>query len=178
MKISVYIATSLDGFIARLDGAIDWLAGGDFDGPTEDYGYRAFMASVDVLVMGRHSFEKVLTFDQWPYEGKRVIVLSSRGVAIPAALRASVECRSAAPAELVRQLAAEGAQHLYIDGGKTVQGFLAAGRVDRLILTRIPVLIGSGLPLFGPLPSDLQLRHVATRAYASGLVQSEYTLPR
>jgi dihydrofolate reductase len=85
-----------------------------------------------------------------------------------------VEQMSGPPAEIVSRLAATGAQHLYIDGGVTIQGFLRAGLIHRLIITRVPVLIGEGIPLFGPVPGDIQLRHIATRQYRSGLITSEY----
>lgn len=172
MKASVYIATSLDGFIARPDGELDWLGGGNGSG--EDYGYQAFMDTVDVLVMGRHTYEKVLTFGAWPYDSKRVVVLSSRPLVIPEHLSPSVEAMSCSPEELVQRLAERGAEHLYVDGGRTIQRFLAAGLIQRLIITRVPVLIGAGIPLFGQLPRDIRLRHAETRSYATGLVQSEY----
>lgn len=177
IKASVYIATSLDGFIARPDGGLDWLPGasGDSGGDGgEDYGYHAFMDSVDALVMGRHTYETAVAFDPWPYAGTPVVVLSSRPVPIPAPLTAVVESMSAPPHEVVRRLAARGAKHLYIDGGKTIQGFLAAGLIQQLIITTVPILIGSGIPLFGPLPHDIRLRHVETRAFANGMVQSRY----
>lgn len=174
MRTTVYIATSLDGFIARADGAIDWLPTPDGG---QDYGYAAFFASVDVLVMGRATYETVQTFGAWPYEQKAVVVLSHRPVPIAPALT-RVEAMSGAPAEILARLQARGHQHAYIDGGKTVQAFIGAGLVDRLIVTRIPVLLGAGLPLFGPVPADVRLRHVATRSFPDGLVQSEYELPR
>lgn len=173
MKASVFIATSLDGFIARENGDLDWLPTGHGDGG-EDYGYKAFMETVDVLIMGRNTYEKVLTFGAWPYETTPVIVLSSRPLAIPTHLSATVESISAAPAELVARLAARGARHLYIDGGKAIQGFLDAGLIQRLIITRVPVLLGRGIPLFGPLHRDSVLRHIDTRHFPNGLVQSEY----
>ncbi|MDF2630041.1 MAG: riboflavin biosynthesis protein RibD protein [Symbiobacteriaceae bacterium] len=176
MLVSVFIATSLDGFIARPDGAIDWLPAGDGSG--EDYGYQEFMDSVDTLVMGRNTYEMARSFGAWPYAGKPVVVLSTRPVAIPAEIADSVEAMSAPPDEVVRRLAARGARHLYIDGGKTIQGFLAAGLVSQMIITRVPVLLGSGLPLFGPLPQDVHLRHTETRSYADGLVQSRYAVAR
>jgi dihydrofolate reductase len=169
MTISVFVGTSVDGFIARPDGALDFLpAGGG-----EPHGYDEFIASVDALVIGRHTFETVLAFPEWPYGDKRVVVLSSRPLDLSAAAGV-VEQRGGAPADIVAQLAATGARHLYVDGGITVQQFLRAGLVDRLIITRVPVLIGQGIPLFGTLPHDVRLRHIATRQYASGLVQSEY----
>lgn len=170
MKISVFIATSLDGFIARPNGDIDWLpAGGG-----EPHGYDEFIASVDALVIGRKTFETVLAFPAWPYADKRVVVLSSRPLDLSAVAGGVVEQMAGTPAEIVSRLAATGADHLYIDGGITIQRFLRAGLIERLIITRVPVLIGDGIPLFGPLPHDLRLRHVATRHFPSGLVQSEY----
>jgi dihydrofolate reductase len=168
--VSVFVGASLDGFIARPNGDLDWLpAGGG-----EPHGYNEFVASVDAIVLGRKSFEKVLTFEAWPYGDKRVVVLSSRPLDLSAASGGLVEQMAGPPAEIVSQLAASGAHHLYLDGGITIQRFLRAGLIQRLIITRVPVLIGEGVPLFGALPQDLRLRHVATRHYPSGLVQSEY----
>ena len=169
MKASVFIATSLDGFIARLNDDLDWLpAGGG-----EEHGYEAFMATVDALVIGRRSYEKVLSFDPWPYGEKPVFVLSSRPLA-PAPAGAAVERMSGTPVEIVSQLAARGVRHIYVDGGITIQRFLQAGLIQRLVITRIPVLLGAGIPLFGSLQRDIVLHHVGTRQYASGMVQSEY----
>ena len=170
--VSVFIATSLDGFIARPNGDLDWLpAGGG-----EPHGYHEFIASVDAIVIGRKSFEKVLTFEVWPYDDKRVVILSSRPVDLSAVRGGVVEQMSGTPPEIVSQLAAGGAHHLYVDGGITIQRFLRAGLIQRLIVTRVPVLIGDGVPLFGTLPRDIRVRHVATRHFPSGLVQSEYHL--
>jgi dihydrofolate reductase len=169
MKASVFIATSLDGFIARANGDIDWLpAGGG-----EEHGYEAFMATVDALVIGRKTYETVLAFDAWPYGEKPVFVLST-GTLAPAPPGAVVEHMSGAPAEIVSQLAARGVRHVYVDGGITIQRFLQAQLIQRLIITRVPVIIGTGIPLFGAVQRDIVLRHVGTRQYASGLVQSEY----
>ena len=169
MKASVFVGTSLDGFIARANGELDFLpAGGG-----EPHGYDEFMATVDALVIGRNTFETVLAFDSWPYGNKPVFVLSTRPLA-PTPPGAVVEHMSGAPADIVSQLAARGIRHIYVDGGITIQRFLQAGLVQRLIITRVPVLIGDGIPLFGPLERDITLKHVATRHYASGLVQSEY----
>jgi dihydrofolate reductase len=170
MAVSVFVGTSVDGFIARPNGDLDWLpAGGG-----EPHGYDEFIASVDAIVIGRNTFEKVLTLGPWFYGTKRVVVLSSRPVDLSAAAEGVVEQMAGAPEEIVAKLAASGAQHLYVDGGITVQRFLRVGLVDRLVITRVPVLIGDGIPLFGTLPRDMRLRHVATRHYPSGLVQSEY----
>jgi dihydrofolate reductase len=172
MTVSVFIGTSLDGFIARPNGDLDWLpAGGG-----EPHGYDEFIASVDALVIGRKTFEKVLTFEAWPYGDKRVVVLSSRPVDLSAVRGGIVEHMAGPPAEIVSRLAARGVHHLYVDGGITIQRFLQAGLVQRLIITRVPVLIGDGIPLFGALHRDIRLRHVATQQYPSGLVKSEYAV--
>jgi dihydrofolate reductase len=172
MTVSVFVGTSVDGFIARANGALDFLP----PGGGEPHGYDEFIASVDALVIGRKTFETVLSFAEWPYGDKRVVVLSSRPVdlSVAAARGGVVEQMAGTPAEIVSKLAASGAHHLYVDGGITVQGFLRAGLVQRLIITRVPVLIGDGIPLFGTLPRDMRLRHVATQHYPSGLVKSEY----
>lgn len=175
MKTSVYIATSLDGFIARPNGDMDWLPGADGSGDGEDYGYRAFIESVDALVMGRRTFEKVLTFGDWPYQVP-VIVLSSRPLEIPDSNRESVESMSGSPSDLVERLAGRGFRHLYVDGGETIQRFLRAGLVRQLIVTRVPVLIGDGIALFGSLQEDIALRHLETRSFPTGFVQSVYEI--
>jgi dihydrofolate reductase len=170
MTASVFVGTSLDGFIARRNGDLDFLP----EGGGEPHGYDEFMASVDAVVIGRKTFEKVLTLGPWPYGDKRVVVLSSRPVDLSATAGGVVEQMAGPPAQIVSQLAAGGAEHLYVDGGITIQGFLKAGLIQRLIVTRVPVLIGDGIPLFGALARDIPLRHVATRQYSSGFVQSEY----
>ena len=171
MKASVFIGTSVDGFIARANGNLDFLP----PGGGEPHGYDEFMSTVDALVIGRNTFETVLTFDAWPYAEKPVFVLSTRPLA-NAPLGAVVERMSGEPSDIVSRLEARGLQHVYVDGGITIQQFLQAGLIQRLIITRVPVLIGTGIPLFGPLPSDIALTHIATRQYASGLVQSEYVV--
>ncbi|MBO9539463.1 dihydrofolate reductase [bacterium] len=178
-KTSVFIATSLDGFIARKDGSIDWLEVANTWVPEgEDCGYHAFFSTVDVLVMGRASFETVVGFETWPYGDKRVVVLSRREMAIPAALARTVTASSEAPRDLVNRLTAEGAKHLYIDGGITIQRFFAEDLIDELTITTIPVLLGEGRPLFGPLEKDIALTHVATKAYDFGFVQAVYRVAR
>lgn len=172
MKASVFIGTSLDGFIARRNGEFDFLPA---DGG-EPHGYNEFIASVDTIVIGRKTFETVLPMKPWPYGKKRVVVLSSRPLDFSAVVGGVVEQMSGDPAEIVARLAATGANHLYIDGGITIQRFLRGGLIQRLIITRVPVLIGEGIPLFGALPHDFRLRHVATKHYPSGLVTSEYEI--
>ena len=134
MRASVYIATSLDGFIARENGGIDWLAATQAASGAEDYGYQAFMASIDVLVMGRNTFELAQTFAEWPYGDTPVVVLSSRAVTIPDRLRKTVEAMNGTTAQVMQQLAARGWRHAYVDGGRTIQGFLNAGAIQELII--------------------------------------------
>jgi dihydrofolate reductase len=172
VKASVFIGISLDGFIARPNGEFDFLS------PEGDipHGFEEFFASVDALIIGRKTFETVLSFDTWPYGDKRVVVLSSRPIDFSKVAGGVVEQMSGPPEEIVSQLAAKGVQHAYVDGGVTIQRFLRAGLIQRMIITRVPVLIGEGIPLFGSLPRDIRLRHVATRSYPTGLVQSEYDI--
>jgi dihydrofolate reductase len=172
MRASVFVGVSVDGFMARANGDLDWLP----EGGGEPHGYDEFMASVDTLVIGRKTFETVLAYETWPYGDKRVVVLSRRAVDLSAVREGNVQQMAGPPAEIAARLADLGATHVYVDGGLTIQDFLRAGLVQRLIITRVPVLIGEGIPLFGALPRDVRLRHVATRHYPSGLVQSEYVV--
>jgi len=176
---SVFIATSLDGFIARKDGDLSWLDRANATVPPgTEMGFEPFLRSVDAIVMGRASFEKVLTFGHWPYGETRVIVQSRNPVAIDHALARTVSSSSEAPAALCERLAGEGARRLYIDGGVTIQRFLAAGLIDDLTITIIPVVLGEGLPLFGPLPADVTLRLVDATRFDFGYVQLRYRVVR
>ena len=167
----VFVGTSVDGFIARRNGSLDWLPP---DGG-EEHGYTAFIAAVDAIVMGRGTFDTVLTFDHWPFQ-KPVIVLTRRECNAVLRPEARVEFMSDAPRAVVARLAERGMTRLYIDGGVTIQRFLDAGLIDRMTITRVPVIIGDGIPLFGPTRRDLRLEHLTTRSYASGLVTSEYAV--
>jgi len=177
VKCSVFIATSMDGFIARKNGDLDWLPGSDGDSSEtdEDHGYSAFFASIDALVMGRNTYEMVCSFGEWPYT-KDVIVMSSAYPSDLVEVRKGVKGSSLPPAKLLARLAETGISHVYVDGGKTIQGFLAAGLIQEMTITRIPVLIGEGIPLFGPLGHDIKLQHLGTTSYANGLVQSKYAI--
>jgi dihydrofolate reductase len=170
IQASVFIGVSVDGFIARSDGNLDFLP----PGGGEPHGYAEFFASIDALVIGRKTFETVLAFPEWPYGDKTVVVLSSHPLDFSAVRGGVVEQMAGDPVEIVTRLAARGFRHLYIDGGVTIQEFLGAGLIQRLIITRVPVLIGQGIPLFGALHPDVKLHHVETRSYGSGLVKSEY----
>ncbi len=174
MRTSVCVGISLDGFLARPNGAYDFLmAGLDADG--EFNGYNAFFATVDVVLLGRNTYDVVLPFPKWPYGATPVFVLSSRPLAPPPSA-AIVERISGTPPQVFAQLASRGFRHAYVDGGITIQQFLRAGLIHRLVITRVPVLVGSGLPLFGPIDADIRLMHLATRELRGGTVQSEYRI--
>ncbi|PAP77265.1 dihydrofolate reductase family protein [Rubrivirga marina] len=170
-EAAVYIVTSLDGYVAREDGGLDGLPG---FAAGEDYGYAASMATVDALVMSRHPYETVRSFDAWPNGETRVVVLSHCGVDVPEALRRTVAVRADEPADVLHGLGPEGVRRVYLDGGRTTQGFLRGGLVTEMVLTRVPALPGSGIPTFGPPGGDVRLQHVETEASPGGLVQSRY----
>jgi len=175
MKIMVYIGTSLDGFIARKDGDIDWLV--QFANDEAIHSYKEFLKRIDAIVIGRGSFEKVLSFPSWPYE-KEVFVLSSSIKQVPDKAKGKVTILSMKPRELLHYLSGKGFSSIYIDGGKVIQEFLKEDLVDELIISKAPVLIGSGIPLFGYLSNDLPLKHITTEIHSNGLVRSYYARKR
>jgi dihydrofolate reductase len=169
---AAFIATSLDGYIARSDGSIDWLTSrAEQAGET---GYDEFLASVDTVVLGRNTYELAAGFDRWPYDGKQVEVLST--TLDPEADERILVHRTLDA--LVETLTDRGAQRVYADGAATIQTFLNAGLRNELTITTAPVLIGTGIPLFGPVPSDISLTHNATRTLKAGFIQSDYTVNR
>lgn len=174
MNTIVYIGTSLDGFIAREDGDISWLV--KFESTVRD-DYNEFISKIDAIVIGRGTFEKVFSFPSWPYE-KKVFVLSTRLKEVPVMLREKVTLLSMGPEELLSYLSNEGFSNIYIDGGKVIQGFLRKDCIDELIITKAPVLIGRGIPLFADLAADLQFKHIETRVFSNGLVKSHYKRER
>ncbi len=173
----VFIATSLDGYVARKNHQLDWLMKQNTSG--EEHGYNTFIEGVDGLVMGRGSFETLLTSDDWPYS-KPVIVMSQQltEADIPPPLSDKVRLTDRSPGEVMNMLESEGWTHAYIDGGKIVQSFLRAGLINDMILTRIPILIGEGIPLFGALDGDIDLVHEGTQSFPSGLVTSHYRVAK
>lgn len=175
MKVAVYIAASVDGFIAKKDGDVAWLHDFRYAIEGEDFGYAQFMADVDCIVMGRNTYEKVLEFETWPFTGKRVVVLSSTLLRVD---QPDTELSAETPAALLHKLAAEGIKKVYLDGGKTIQSFLRDGLVHEMTITRIPILLGSGLPLFGQLDASVHLQHSKSHAYANGFVQSTWFVLR
>lgn len=169
----VYIATSLDGFVARADHTLDWLMKQPTAG--EEHGYDAFMASVDGLVMGRGSYQTVLGFDAWPYS-KPVVVMSrtldqSR---VPDELQNKVRITDLKPVEVMKDLSSRGWARAYVDGGRVVQSFLREGLIEDLVITTVPILLGEGVRLFGPLDGDVDLELLGSKAFPSGLVQNHY----
>lgn len=167
-RVSVYLALSLDGHIAREDGGLDWLEPMQATG--EDYGYAEFYASVDALVLGRRTYDAVLGFPEWPFDGKRVVVLTHR----PVEPRHGERVHAGALEPLLRDLARDGVRRVYLDGGVAVRGALAAGLVDDLTLSWVPVVLGRGRPLFDATVPASAWELVGSRAYASGLVQCTY----
>ena len=168
---SVFIGVSLDGFIAREDGDLEWLtsrgaaAGGDL-------GYQEFADGIDTVVMGRGTYEPGLTYDPWPHEGKHVAVLSTT-------LEAGTDPRVTVYRvldELVRGLTERGTKSVYVDGGQVIRAFLRAGLIDEMTITTVPVLLGEGLPLFGPIGRDVPLTHLSTKVFGAGVVQSTYAV--
>lgn len=175
IKCSVYIAASVDGFIAKPGGDLDWLLRPEFAvSKIRGLSYEEFISTVDALVMGRNSFEKVLSFPEWPYGSTPVVVLTGRGLVIPDHVRGTVRTASGSPEQIVSQLASEGKRHLYIDGGITIQRFLKARLIDEITITLIPVLLGGGIPLFGPDGIEQPLRLIDSLASDNGVVQVRY----
>ena len=175
MRSIVFIGTSLDGFIARKNGDIDWLV--QYANNEAVDAYEKFMSSIDTIVIGRGTFEKVLSFPSWPYE-KKVFVLSTSIKEVPAALKEKVTILSMKPAEVLHYLSGKGFSNIYVDGGKVIQDFLIEDLIDELIISKVPVLTGSGIPLFGHLDGDLQFKHNRTETGTNGLVRSYYERKR
>jgi dihydrofolate reductase len=171
MKTIVYIGTSLDGFIARKDGDIDWLT--KFANDEAINAYKELMSRIDAIVIGRGTFDKVLTFPSWPYE-KKVFVLSSSIKQVPEKVTDKVTILSMKPTELLSCLTEKGFSSIYIDGGKVIQDFLKENLIDDLIISKVPIIIGTGIPLFGYLDTDIQFDHIKTVVASNGLVRSYY----
>ncbi len=171
----VFIATSLDGYIARDDGSIDWLL--QRDDPNEEHGYSSFIADKELIVMGRGCYEKILSFDTWPYSVP-VIVMSKQlaDSTIPQELTGKLRFTQQAPKEVMQELELQGIQKIYIDGGQLVQSFLRDGLIADMVICTVPVLIGSGRSLFGSLSSDMDFHLMSCHSFPSGLVQSTYRL--
>ena len=179
LKCSVYIATSLDGYIAKPNGDIEWLHNPEY-GPMDEGGlsYEQFISGIDVIVMGRNTYEKVLEFNPWPYEGTTVVVLTNRSLEIPGELQEKVITASGEPKHVVQELAGRGFRNLYIDGGLTIQRFLAAGLIDEITITQIPIILGDGIPLFGKMDNEFPLKLIDSTVYENGFVQFRYVVKK
>jgi dihydrofolate reductase len=183
---SVFLGMSVDGFIARLDGDLSWLTGSSEspgeggsapepdDGAGGDFGFGEFVAGVDAVLMGRSTYAFIQPFADWPYQGKPVHVLST--TLQPGADGRITVHRSFD--EAVAALSASGYRTVYVDGGRTVHDFLAAGLIGELTFSRVPVLIGTGHTPFGAFPADIPLEHMRTRTFPGGMVQSTYRVLR
>jgi len=172
-KISVYIAMSIDGYIARENGDLDWLENIPSNS-NEDYGFKDFMNSVDVLILGRNTYDVVSKFDKWPYKEKRVIVISKR----LKNTRKEAELFSGDIHQLIYKLHIEGIKHIYVDGGITISKFLNAKMVDQIIITVIPIILGNGIRLFNPIIAEQNCNLISTQSYSNGLVQLRYELSK
>jgi len=173
----VFIATSLDGFIARKNDDIEWLT--SYPTLGEDHGYNAHIAEMDGIIMGRGTYEKVLTFDQWYYTKPTIVLSRSLDPAsVPEHLKSQIEIVAATPQEAMDLVGARGWKKIYADGGQLIQSFLRAGLIEDIIISTIPILLGDGIPLFGRLDKDIALEHLRTTSFPSGLVQSHYRVRR
>src|SRR6476620_9210661 len=175
MKTIVYVGTSLDGFIARTDGDFDWLT--QFANADAIHSYEEFMNRIDAIVIGRGTFEKILSFSSWPSE-KKAFVLSTSLKQLPYTLSDKAVLLSMKPKELLGYLSGMGFSSIYVDGGKVIQSFLKEDLIDDLIISKVPVLIGNGIPLFGYLNVDLKFKHMRTETQSNGLVRSYYKRER
>ncbi len=175
MKATVYIGTSIDGFIADTNGNVDWLE--KFANHDVFEGFAEFMKAIDAVVVGRGTFEKVLTYPSWPYS-KKVFVLSTTLTTIPQRLGDKAEILSMRPRDILKHLEGKGFSRIYVDGGRTIQNFLRDDCIDEMIISTVPVLLGSGIPLFGALDVHLMFKHEQTDVFSNGLVKSRYVRKR
>ena len=178
VKVSAFLGTSLDGFIAREDGSIEWLNDAHKKvSSDEDFGFKSFLVSIDLIIMGRKTFEQVITFANWQYNNTKIIVLTSKNIEIPEKLKQTVTtCNSTSPKQLIKELSDQSINHIYIDGGTVIQDFLSAGLVDEITVTIVPILIGKGKSFSGLLSKDLSLEHLKTTVFNFGFVQVKYKI--
>lgn len=176
MRTVVYIATSLDGFIARQDGDIKWLI--NIPNPdNSDFGYSEFIAGIDGILMGRNTYETALNFEPWPYN-RPVFVLSNILESVPHELEGKAEIINGNLKDLLKRLEVRGIKNLYVDGGRTIQSFLKEDLIDEMIITTVPVLLGEGIPLFGHLDNDLKFRCEKVEFISEYLVKHYYRRDR
>lgn len=178
MTNTVYIGCSIDGFIARKDGSVDFLDNVDPPPEGEDYGWNDFFGPLDALVMGRNTYDVVLDFKVWHYNKKKVMVLTNREIEIPDFIKGDVFPFKGTPQEAIKHLANLGCKNLYIDGGKVIQDFLNANLVDRMVITYVPILIGDGIRLFDNLKIEQKFKLEKVSHFETGLVSLDYRLKK
>ncbi|GLQ31358.1 dihydrofolate reductase family protein [Litoribrevibacter albus] len=182
MKCSVFIATSVDGYIATIDGGVEWLdesGNSDVDmGEQSDMGFNSFIGSVDCMIIGRHCMEKLASFnltpEQWPYGNIRIIALSNSVKQVPNSLKGRVELYSGDISALISELENDGFKHAYIDGGSTITSFLQEKLINEITITQVPILLGDGKPLFGVMSQQTKLKNAQATAFANDFVQVKY----
>ena len=173
-NVILYIAVSLDGYIARVDGGVDWLNG--FTMPGEDYGYAAFYKSVDCIVMGSRTYQQVLDFGDWPYPGKMSIVFTHRESRTD---REDIEFSSGDVELILQNIKARGYDSIWLlGGGYLVRAFMTKGLVDEYIISIIPLILGEGIALFNPVKLEERLEFVEALTFPDGLVQLHYKRAR
>jgi dihydrofolate reductase len=169
MNIILYIASSLDGYIARPDGAVDWL---ELEQGVGDYGYEAFYASVDALVMGRKTYDFCLSVDEWPYAGKQTFVLTGQNLQ---SQRAAVKFLMGDVRQCVQSIANQGYHTLWLVGGGTlVQEFCRYSLIDQYIIFIMPILLGTGIPLFPEFHNNIRLELASEQTFPGGVVKLHY----
>ena len=183
MKCSVYIATSIDGYIATPDGGVDWLhTSGNLEADmgSEDMGFQSFMDSVDCMIMGRKCMEMIssmnITPEQWPYGDVRIVVLSNTVKEPPKNLSGKIEMYSGDVQELIIKLESSGFKHAYIDGGSTITSFINLKLIDEMTITKAPVLLGGGVPLFGKINTSVKLENAKASTFPNDFIQVKYNV--
>ncbi|TGL85276.1 dihydrofolate reductase [Leptospira congkakensis] len=174
-KYKAFIASSLDGFIARADGSIDWLTSQEYTLEKNDFGYSSFMAGIDCIIMGRTTFETVLSFETYPFVSIPVYVLT-RNSSYKFESDYQIEIFHGNLCELNSKLETQQIKVAYVDGGQLIQSFINESLLNELTITQIPILLGSGLPLYGNLTKETKLKHIQTQSFLNGFVQSTYQI--
>ncbi|MCV6606792.1 MAG: dihydrofolate reductase family protein [Campylobacterales bacterium] len=175
MKFSVYIANSLDGFIAREDGDVEWLNNYNQEDKT-DYGFDDFISTVDIIVMGRKTFDLVAAFEGWFYQDAQLVVLSNTLTEVPEHLEDKVTIYNGGIEDLIEKF--DDDFHIYVDGGSVVSQFLEKDLINEMILTTAPILLGKGIPLFSNISHEIDLDLLSSQSYSSGLIMSKYLVKR
>ncbi len=183
MKCSVYIATSADGYIATPEGGVNWLhtAGNlEADMGSEDMGFQSYMDSIDCMIMGRNCMEMIssmnLTHEQWPYGDMRIVVLSHTVKEPPENLHGKVQMYSGDIQELILKLESSGLKHAYIDGGSVITSFINLKLINEMTITKVPVLLGEGIPLFGKINKSIKLENAKASAFPNDFIQVKYSV--